>query len=68
MLIMNVILQSNLFNTENKGTKPIVRFTEVYINYRGRECIFLAFLGVKRRGEGRGRGGRPIDLIISIPY
>ena len=69
MLIMNVILQSNLFNTENKGTKPIVRFTEVYINYRGRECIFfLAFLGVKRRGEGKGRWGRPIDLIISIPY
>ena len=68
MLKMNVILQSNLFNTESKGTEPIVRFTEVSVNYRGRECIFfLAFLGVKRTG-GRERGGRPIDLIISIPY
>ena len=67
MLIMNVILQSNLFNTESKGTEPIVRFTEVSVNYRVRECIFFfAFLGAKRTG-GRG-GGRPIDFIISIPY
>ena len=59
MLKMNVILQSNLFNTESKGTEPIVRFTEVSVNYRGRECIFcfFAFLGAKRTG-GRG-GGTP---------
>ena len=67
MLKMNVILQSNLFNTESKGTEPIVRFTEVSINYRGRECIFFGISGSKEDGW-EGGGGRPIDLIISIPY
>ena len=59
MLIMNVILQSNLFNTESKGTEPIVRFTEVYINYRGRECIFFGISGSKEEGGGEGEVGTP---------
>ena len=67
MLKMNVILQSNLFNTESKGTEPIVRFTEVSINYRGRECIFFGISGSKEDGW-EGGGGLPKDLIISIPY
>ena len=58
MLKMNVILQSNLFNTESKGTEPIVRFTEVYINYRGRECIFFGISGSKEDGW-EGGGGTP---------
>ena len=68
MLKMNVILKSNLFNTESKGTEPIVRFTEVSVNYRGRECIFFFLHFWEQRGRVGGGGGRPIDLIISIPY
>ena len=59
MLKMNVILQSNLFNTESKGTEPIVRFTEVSVNYRGRECFFFFGISGSKEDGWEGEVGTP---------
>ena len=42
-------LQLNLFNTDTKGTEPIVHFTEVSILQSfGRECMIFGISGIKR--------------------
>ena len=45
-----ILLQSNLFNTDTKGTEPIVRFTEVSVSQRSvyRECMIIGITGTKR--------------------
>ena len=50
MLIIHrkYLIQSNLFNTDTKGTEPSVRFIQRCPYYRGRECMVSVFLGPKQ--------------------
>ena len=41
-------LQSNLFNTDTKGTALSVPFTQWCPYYRGRECMIFGISGTKQ--------------------